>query len=73
MAKEFSREELAELLAGIIADNRENPPRNVVKLCNKCRRRSATTCKTYPNGIPKKILIGNDCPDYEPKESGAGR
>ena len=44
-----------------------------VKLCNKCRRRSATTCKTYPNGIPKKILIGNDCPDYEPKESGAGR
>lgn len=43
--------------------------KNAVKLCNKCRKRKnyTATCEVYPNGIPKKVLMG-DCPDFEPKE-----
>lgn len=43
-------------------------PKNAIKLCNKCSRREKISCKTYPNGIPKKVLFGNECPDFEPKE-----
>lgn len=69
MAQELSREELAEMLKGIIAHNRDYPPKNAVKLCNKCRKRKnyTATCEVYPNGIPKKVLMG-DCPDFEAKE-----
>ena len=74
MAKELSREELAELLAGIIADNRENPPKNDMAQCNRCRKfhRETITCEKYREWIPREKPVGN-CPDYEPKESGAGR
>ena len=46
-------------------------PRNAVKLCNQCSRRKnyTATCKTYPEGIPKKVLFSNECPDFEPKET----
>lgn len=45
-------------------------PKNAIELCNKCRKRKnfTATCKEYPNGIPKKLLFGNDCPDFEAKE-----
>ena len=75
MAKELSREELAELLAGIIEDNRKNPPKNSVKLCNRCRKKSLTkpfTCEVYPDWIPDEMLTG-DCPDYQPKEKAEQR
>mgnify|MGYP001037139516 CR=1 FL=1 len=45
-------------------------PKNAVKLCNKCRLRKnyTATCDVYPSGIPKKVLLSSDCPDFDPKE-----
>lgn len=44
-------------------------PKNAVKLCNDCRRHIlfTVTCKSYPQGIPYEVLVG-DCPDFEPLE-----
>ena len=45
-------------------------PENAVKLCNKCRLRKnyTATCDVYPSGIPKKVLLSSDCPNFDPKE-----
>lgn len=49
-------------------------PKNAVKLCNECRKRKnyTATCLEYPDGIPKKLLFGNNCPDFEPEETDKG-
>lgn len=42
-------------------------PKNSVKLCNKCRKKSLEkpfTCQVYPEWIPDEMLTG-DCPDFE--------
>ena len=42
-------------------------PKNSVKLCNKCRKKSLEkpfTCRVYPEWIPDEMLTG-DCPDFD--------
>lgn len=48
-------------------------PKNTMAQCNKCRKyRGMFTCEVYPDWIPEEVT-DKGCPDYEPKESGAGR
>ena len=49
-----------ELVKGI-------PPAIIFPICNKCSKRltKSTTCKVYPNGIPKEILTKkSDCKQF---------
>lgn len=41
-------------------------PRNAVKMCNKCKKRTKVTCTVYPKLIPKEALL-NGCPEFEEK------
>ena len=43
------------------------PPAIIFPICNKCGKRltKSTTCKVYPNGIPKEILTKkSDCKQF---------
>lgn len=42
-------------------------PRNAVKMCNKCKKRTKMTCTEYPKSIPTEKLL-NGCPEFEAME-----
>ena len=52
-------EELRALFQGIIAENRDHPPKSANPICNTCKHRpkGAVTCRAFPQGIPKDILF----------------
>ena len=46
-------------------------PKNAVKQCNKCKKRKdfTITCQKYPTRIPHEVLVGENCPEFESKET----
>lgn len=70
MEKELPMEEAVKLMREVI---KHDPmygfgnPRS--PQCNRCRKAlPRTTCQLYPKGIPKGILVQDNCPDYEPEQ-----
>ncbi len=60
----MDKQELAELLAGIIAESYSRPPTFISPICNKCKhhKKGTPTCTVYPQGIPRAILARKeDC------------
>ena len=57
-------------LQGILAENREHPPKPRRIKCGRCRNCNpkALTCSLYPDGIPKAVLKEQeDCPEFKEK------
>ena len=54
----MDREELAEALAGIVAQSWEDPTGYISPNCNKCKHLipESARCKAFPHGIPRAIL-----------------
>lgn len=54
----MEKEELRELINGILKHNHENPPAVKRVKCGDCQnwQRGTMKCQVYPNGIPKYIL-----------------
>ena len=69
--REPTREELAEMIKGIIQEDRDHghiPPRKLQ--CNQCIHRIPHTfkCKIlYPEWIPDEVLDKGDCKEFKQK------
>lgn len=39
--------------------------------CNKCKKQAkfTATCPRYPKRIPHEVLVGENCPEFEPKKT----
>ena len=55
----MEKEELRELINGILKHNHENPPAVKRVKCTNCVEwiKGTPKCKKYPNGIPKEKTI----------------
>ena len=68
MAREFTREEMIDILDGLVRSSRElGPPKPHKLKCGTCEQYTlgTLTCKLYPDGIPEEILDEEEtCPKY---------